>query len=326
MISKLTIYKSSCFDPYINLAIEKYLFDNVKHDELILYLWQNENTVVIGSNQNPWVECRSEELEKDNVHLARRLSGGGAVFHDKGNLNFTFLCSTQNYNLELQLKVIKLACKMTDIEAEISGRNDILTDGKKISGNAFYNSKGKSYHHGTILINTDFTKLERYLTPNKEKIAAKSIKSVKSRVTNLVEYNPSLTPETMTDLVIKAAEEVYGLKAVEMPTISEDYILPIATKISSWEYLYGKTIPFTTSFGAHFDWGTFNLNMIISQGQIKEIQLFTDSMDWLMPKKLESALVGCPLQQSAIKDSLHEHFEPIVANDIFTVISNNLFN
>ena len=143
MIRKIYFYISDCIDPYTNLATEKTLLDCVGDNEIILYLWQNQNTVVIGKNQNALTECRCALLEEDGGHLARRLSGGGSVFHDLGNLNFTFLCAKENYDLSRQMQVIKEACALGGISAEISGRNDILADGKKFSGNAFYNNPCK---------------------------------------------------------------------------------------------------------------------------------------------------------------------------------------
>ena len=173
MINNIAVYESTTYDPYYNLALEKYLLESVTPDTCILYLWQNENTVVIGRNQNPWAECSVSCLEEDHVKLARRLSGGGAVFHDLGNLNFTFLVSEENYDLDRQLSVIEAMCHTFKISAERSGRNDILVEGKKFSGNAFYNSKGRSYHHGTLLVNADMQKMPRYLNPSKAKLAAK---------------------------------------------------------------------------------------------------------------------------------------------------------
>ena len=149
MVHQLQICITDCVDPYRNLATEKYLLDTTPEDCCTLFLWQNKNTVVIGKNQNAWAECRCSLLESEGGKLARRLSGGGAVFHDLGNLNFTFLSSTVNYDLSRNLNVIKTACHLAGISAEISGRNDILADNRKFSGNAFYNTKDKSYHHGT---------------------------------------------------------------------------------------------------------------------------------------------------------------------------------
>src|SRR6056297_3762446 len=146
------IYHSTSFDPWHNLAFEEYLLNQVEENEVILYLWQNDNTGVIGRNQNAWKECRSELLAEEGGKLARRLSGGGAVYHDLGNLNFTFIMDKDNYNLKKQLKVILEAVRDQGIEAEFSGRNDLVVKSKKFSGNAFYFGSETAYHHGTILV------------------------------------------------------------------------------------------------------------------------------------------------------------------------------
>ena len=138
MIDKLKLYRGQSFDPFFNLAVEEYLLQNTDEGCCTLYLWQNQNTVVIGRNQNAFKECRTTLLEDEGGKLARRLSGGGAVFHDLGNLNFTFLVPTADYDLDKQLKVIELACEKLGVKVERSGRNDILEDGPKFTGNAFY--------------------------------------------------------------------------------------------------------------------------------------------------------------------------------------------
>ena len=151
MINRLSYFISSSTNPYLNLAVEEYLLETVKPNQLILYLWQNERTVVIGKNQNAWKECRFQELEADGGHLARRLSGGGAVFHDLGNLNFTFLMPSGDYDLSKQMSVILEAVRSLGIDAQKSGRNDVTVDGKKFSGNAFCKRSKVKQHHGTLL-------------------------------------------------------------------------------------------------------------------------------------------------------------------------------
>ncbi|MBR7010007.1 MAG: lipoate--protein ligase [Oscillospiraceae bacterium] len=210
MIERLLVCRAGGTDPYENLALEEALLNRVGEGELILYLWQNERTVVIGKNQNPWKECRTALLAEEGGHLARRLSGGGAVFHDLGNLNFTFLMPAQDYDLPRQLTVIQRACRSLGIPAERSGRNDLLADGRKFSGNAFYKHNGKAYHHGTLMVDVDLDRVQRYLSPSKAKLAAKGVESVRSRVVNLREFVPTLTVEQLADALIAALAEVYS--------------------------------------------------------------------------------------------------------------------
>lgn len=320
MINQLQIYTSKCLDPYKNLAIEKYLFDNTPEDCCILYLWQNQSTVVIGRNQNPWIECRCSLLESEGGKLARRLSGGGAVFHDTGNLNFTFLCSTKNYNIEKQLKVIQMACEFAGVNTEVSGRNDILADGRKFSGNAFYNSKGKSYHHGTLLISADMDRMQRYLTPSKAKLKAKGVKSVRTRVVNLSELSHGLTCEKMTQYMIKAFEMVYNMTSVERTDINPEIISHLAAEYGSWDYLYGSPIPFSFSCEDHFSWGNVQLQAEISNGIIKTVKLYTDSMDWNLSEQIQSALTNCRFEKEAICKVIMKNLPKQTATDIIEML------
>ncbi|MBR0130456.1 MAG: lipoate--protein ligase, partial [Firmicutes bacterium] len=138
MINKLSYYIRKGFDPYTGLAIERFLTESAGPDECILYLWQNQNTVVIGYNQNVWKECRTAELAEAGGIAVRRMSGGGAVFHDLGNLNFTFCLTEENYDQPKQQRVLLEACRLLGIDAELSGRNDLTANGCKFSGNSFY--------------------------------------------------------------------------------------------------------------------------------------------------------------------------------------------
>ena len=325
MIKKLEIYISPTLDVYENLAVEKLLLDSVEKDSVILYLWQNENTVVIGKNQNAWAECKTDVIKADNVKVARRLSGGGAVFHDNGNLNFTFIANSENYNLAKQMSVIKKACAMTGIETELSGRNDILANGRKFSGNAFYNSKGNSYHHGTILISADMNKLGKYLTPSKSKLQSKGVKSVESRVVNLSELRPELTIEKMRENMILAASEIYNLEPLKMPEIDCDEKENLAKLYGSWDYIYGTAIPSDFACEGRFSWGGIQLKFIVKNGNIHTIQVFTDSMDFTVSEAIDSALKGVKFDREVITEILFKTFDKEIAEDISSLIANEIF-
>ena len=325
MISKLQFYISDCLDPYTNLATEKYLLDNVSDDEVILYLWQNQNTVVIGKNQNALAECRCSLLEKEGGKLARRLSGGGSVFHDIGNLNFTFICESKNYDLSRQMEVIQKACLLAGISAEVSGRNDILSDGKKFSGNAFYNSKGKSYHHGTILISADKEKLQRYLTPPKAKLLSKGVKSVKSRVINLSEIAPDLTTSKMKEYMLTAFKQVYALSPTPYNITDTKEIESLSEKYSAWEYLYAPSFPFSFSCEGNFPWGNIEIQLDVKSGVIQSAKIYTDAMDWTVSPLMEEALKGCVFRINEIENALSKKLDEVTFSDILALLKKNCF-
>ena len=306
MVEKITYIESGQFNPYKNLAVEEYLLLHCEPQECILYLWQNQNTVVIGRNQNAWKECKVESLEKNGGHLARRLSGGGAVYHDLGNLNFTFLVSKENYSIERQLEVIVRAVQKLGAKAEKSGRNDILIDGKKFSGNAFYEQEEHCYHHGTLMMNVNKEMLSKYLTVSKEKLQSKGVNSVKSRVTNLVDYIPDLTLEALKKALREAFEEVYGLKSNErkMDDLDQKEIENRTKHFSSWNWLYGRKIDFQYEISKRFPWGQMNIQFQVDQGKIVDVNVYSDSLRPMMIEKLPKYLKGIRYQKKNICSEL----------------------
>ena len=310
MVTKIFIYNAQGTDPHENLALEKVLMDSMQPGEAMLYLWQNLNTVVIGKNQNAWLECRTSLLEEEGGKLARRLSGGGAVYHDLGNLNFTFVMCKEDYDLDKQITVIQKACALAGIRAEKSGRNDLLADGRKFSGNAFYQDKVHAYHHGTLMVDVDKEKLGRYLSPPKSKLLAKGVASVRSRVVNLKELAPELTIEGMRRNMLQAFQDVYGLSA-------EAFIPDEALKVqirqlkdlySSWDYLYGAPLSFTFSCEEKFDWGYIALHLDAKGGVVQNVQIHTDAMDWTLPDSIVGALKGCRFETESMVYALQQAF------------------
>ena len=293
-------------DPCHNLALEEVLLNAVPRGTVILYLWQNEHTVVIGCNQNPWAECRTALLFEEGGHLVRRLSGGGAVYHDLGNLNFTFLCNEEDYDLTKQLSVIQHACKLAGIHTEFSGRNDLLTDGRKFSGNAFYHKKGRAYHHGTLLVNTDIHRLQRYLNPPKAKLESKGISSVRSRVVNLAELHPGLTCQDMRSHMLQAFKDIYNcpIQPFELTAQQAQKVQLLTANYANHDKLFGKRLPFSCTFEASFPWGHLELLLQVEKGVITTVQSYTDSMDTELPQKLEQALIGCSFMADAMETAL----------------------
>lgn len=282
------------WNPWHNLAVEKYLSTRIKKGDVIFYLWQNDRTVVIGRNQNAIRECRARLLEEEGGCLARRTTGGGAVYHDLGNLCFTFLASPEVYNLEKQLKVVQAACRKFGVETQFSGRNDIITkDGFKFSGNAFSNTSQCSIQHGTLMVDVDVSQLGRYLTPSREKMKAKGVKSVQSRVCNLKELNPEVTTDAMRQALKESFEELYGRfeeldeKILDNPLVKETYDL-----YSSWEWKFGKSPECETSCSRRFDWGEVEVCLKLNAMHISEIMVFSDMLDVEFPGLLEQLLSG----------------------------------
>lgn len=302
MIDRLQSVLGTGCDPHENLAIEQVLLESTKAGCCTLYLWQNRNTVVIGRNQNAWKECRTALLEAEGGTLARRLSGGGAVYHDLGNLNFTFLLPSGDYDLDRQLAVIQAACALCGVETERSGRNDLLADGRKFSGNAFYHHAGQSYHHGTLLVNVDRERMGRYLCPSEAKLNAKGVDSVRSRVVNLCELQPKLTVEQLKIALLEAFGTVYGLpiEPVESNAIPMDRVRELTLRNRSWEWNYGQRLPFDFACERRFPWGEIRIELQVENGIVRHAGVYTDAMDDLLAPTLKDALTDCRFNASAL--------------------------
>ncbi|HEY4544131.1 MAG TPA: lipoate--protein ligase family protein, partial [Tissierellaceae bacterium] len=209
---KSRIIISENYDPAYNLALEEYL---IEKEESILYLWQNDKTIVIGRNQNPYKECNIDKIKKDKINLVRRRSGGGAVYHDLGNLNFTIISKKNNNNIEENFDFVNKALNSIGIESVFNGRNDLHVLDKKISGNAFFEENNIFCHHGTLLVDVDMNKLSQYLTASKLKLDSKGIKSIKSRVLNLKDLNENITIDLINDAFVKQYKLIHDIDCVE---------------------------------------------------------------------------------------------------------------
>lgn len=293
--------------PYANQALEEHLLHNVPENALILYLWQNKRTVVIGRNQNCWQECRITRLIRDGGYPARRLSGGGAVFHDLGNLNFTFCLREADYDLDRQVAVISRALAKADIKTEKSGRNDLLVGGRKFSGNAFYKRGDRCFHHGTIMVDVDLDNLKRYLNLAADKLAAKGVASVRSRVTNLKKFAPDLSVDKLRCLLIESLGEVYGVppRLLELSAGEEKEMEMLTRKFADWYWIYGRQANFDIVLQNRFNWGGISFNLQITEGEIGDALIYSDALEAELIIAVAAALRHCRYQskelQAAIK-------------------------
>lgn len=302
MIDRIRYLITAQTRPYENLALEEYLLQNVEPGECVLYLWQNRHTVVIGRNQNAWKECKVGELEADGGFLARRPSGGGAVFHDLGNLNFTFLAREEDYDVSRQLDVILWAVEKLGLKAEKTGRNDITVNGRKFSGNAFYKAGGRCYHHGTVLVKVDMENLSRYLNVSTEKLKSKGVDSVKSRVANLTDFRTDITVDMVRGALIEAFGEVYGLSPAKIPDDALDSaaIQRLTEKYQSWEWNLGKKLSFEAEFSHRFTWGDIQIQLKLDGGKVSQARAYSDAMDFAFAAGIPQVLKNCVFSSQAL--------------------------
>ncbi|MDR2194459.1 MAG: lipoate--protein ligase [Treponema sp.] len=328
MINSTYILITDETNPYKNIALEALLLETLPAGTAVLYLWQNRRTVVIGRNQNAWKECRVEDLEHDGGFLARRLSGGGAVFHDMGNLNFTFLVPKDHYSLDKQTDVILRAVRNAGVKAQKNGRNDIEADGRKFSGNAYYQSGKNAYHHGTLLVDADIRAASKYLSVSQDKIKAKSVESVRQRIINLTECAPDVSIPKLKALLVEAFDEVYGTRStpLKIDAIADEFpgapnhsallerLEGLEKQFADPAWKYGKNPPFTFASSARFPWGGVEITLNVEHNVITDAAVFSDAMDETFILELVPCLKGKEFTRTTIRDALTAHFSPRIAH------------
>ena len=309
-IVRARLVRSPVCNPWRNLAWAEYLTKNCADDEAVFYLWQNAHTVVIGRNQNAWAECRIELMEKEGVTLARRSTGGGAVYHDLGNLNFSFVMPRGHYDMTRQLNVILAALRALGVNAEFTGRNDLTVDGRKFSGNAYQLTRRVGLHHGTLLVDSDMSVLPRYLNVDPEKLKNKGVKSVASRVVNLREAAPSLTVEKMYAPLEEAFLAEYGGGCVtrEGSLPDDDLYRELFARYGSREWLLGRSPQCEGTLRRRFAWGGVQLCFDIEDAAVKDLRVFSDAMDGELIQAAERCLDGQAFDWDALAEALEHEF------------------
>lgn len=304
MISTGRIFITEGTDPYRNLALEELLMNEVRPHEVILYLWQNDRTVVIGRNQNAWQECSADRILAEGGHVARRKSGGGAVYHDLGNQNYTLLYRKEDLQETKLNDVLFRTAEKLGLNAEFTGRNDLTVNGRKFSGCASYDNGHIAYRHGCILISTDMEKMREYLTPSRLKLAAKGVASVESRVINLSECS-HVTPALWRDAMISAFREVFSLTGCEvfddahMP-VNREQLEKLTEAYADETWIFGKLRAFDQTLSLKTEYGLFTLRLSLEDGLIRDAEVFTDAMDTETAPVLAKKLKGLPYRKEEI--------------------------
>ena len=288
-------------DAYYNLALDEYLLDTLLDEDRILYFYINRKAVIIGRNQNPWIECNLNQLNADGVQLVRRISGGGCVYHDQGNLNFSFMCHEKNYDEKEQTGIVLKALLSLGIHAETTGRNDIAIDGRKFSGNAYCRRRNIQQRHGTLLVNAVLGIFDRYLSVPKKKLIAKGVKSVRSRICNLSEYREGLTCEMLMDALVKAYSEQYGdVEVYDLEKADKSAIQRLKEKNESWEWKMGEAPAFDYQFDNRFSWGTAQICLTVKNAVIEKMRVYSDSLDNSLSERMQDVLSGVRFEKEEI--------------------------
>jgi len=298
-------YVSPSRDGWQNLAMDEWFLDHLGPEDVILYFYINKNAVIIGKNQNPWKECDLGAMERDSVQLVRRITGGGAVYHDEGNLNFSFIAGEGRYDVERQLNLILQAVQSFGIPCQFSGRNDLLADGKKFSGNAFCARGQIRQHHGTLLLRSDLGRLQNYLQVDPRKMKAKGVSSVRSRVCNLSEFTRDVTIDAMLAAIRQVYEAEYGTVTAFTPTPEQvAELVPYYEKQSSWQWRLGKTPAFDLELDPRFLWGGVQMLLTLREGRVDQAEVYSDAMDAELADEIKQQLTGCRFTSHDLHNAL----------------------
>lgn len=328
MVNQIFVYESDTYCPYSNLAMEEYFLYCIPDNACLLYLWQNNNTVVIGQNQNPFAQCDMNVLRQRQIKIARRLSGGGAVYHDKGNLNYTFIAKKNNYSVSKNLDIVISALQNFGIEAVKGGRNDIEFQQKKISGNAFYNKGDYCYHHGTLLINSNLDMMQQVLKVDTKKWQNKGIDSVRRRVENISSWNKNIIVQDVKEQLKKSFKRAYSDAAEkEIFDIEKKETELLKEKYASCEWIWGKEVPCTLMLQERYFWGDVSIHLDIEGGEIRNAKLFSDSLEVDIFSQIAGLLKARKLTKEGLKPVVKEIADKensVIVHDVMTLIMNNI--
>ncbi|KAA0565182.1 lipoate--protein ligase [Bacillus sp. CH30_1T] len=322
----LFINNKGITDPRINLAIEEYALKNLDINESYLLFYINEPSIIIGKNQNTIEEINTDYVEKQGLHVVRRLSGGGAVYHDLGNLNFSFITKDDGesfHNFKKFTEPVVTALHKLGVKAELSGRNDIIAEGRKISGNAQFSTKGRMFSHGTLLFDSEMENVVSALRVKKDKIESKGIKSIRSRVANISEFlSEKMTIEqfrsTLLDYIFDGSDvEEYVLTEEDWKNIHE----LSKERYQNWDWNYGKSPKFNLQHSHRFPVGSIDVRLEVNKGKIDNCKIFGDFFGVGNVEDIEDKLTGTRYERKDIAGALEgvdiQHYFGNVTKDEF---------
>lgn len=304
-------------DPRINLAIEEYLLKtmDVEKDPFLLF-YINEPSIIIGKNQNTSEEINTDYVDSNGIHVVRRLSGGGAVYHDHGNLNYSFITVDDGEsfrNFRKFTEPVVQALQGLGVNAELSGRNDLMAEGRKISGNAQFSTKGRMYSHGTLLFDTEVEAVVSALKVSKEKIESKGIKSIRSRVANISEFLEE--PMTVTEFRSAILHSIFdGEEKVRYYELTEEDWAGIheisKERYGNWDWNYGKSPKFNMKHSNRFPVGGIDVRLQVENGIVKDANIFGDFFGVGDVSEIESAITGVKYERASLDEAIDQYDIP----------------
>ncbi|KYC81445.1 lipoate--protein ligase LplJ [Bacillus haynesii] len=306
----LFIDNQNITDPRINLAIEEYCLKHLDPEETYLLFYINQPSIIIGKNQNTIEEINTKYVDENGIIVVRRLSGGGAVYHDLGNLNFSFITKDDGnsfHNFKKFTEPVVAALKKLGVDAELSGRNDLMANGRKISGNAQFSTKGRMFSHGTLLFDSEIEHVVSALKVKKDKIESKGIKSIRSRVANISEFlDQKMTTVEFRSMLLRYIFDTEG-EIPEYKLTEKDW--KIINQISkeryqNWDWNYGKSPKFNLQHSKRFQAGSVDIRLEVQKGVIRECKVFGDFFGVGDVSDIEEKLTGVQYERKAIEEAL----------------------
>lgn len=301
-------------DPYINLALEEYVLENFGEEDTYLLFYINAPSIIIGRNQNTIEEINTRYVEENNIKVVRRLSGGGAVYHDEGNLNFSFITKDDGdsfHNFAKFTKPVVEALNSVGVPAELEGRNDLVVNGRKISGNAMFSTKGRMFSHGTLMFDSEIEHVVSALNVSQEKIESKGIKSIRSRVANIAEFlEEKMTMDQFKKMILRHVFDVDDVKDVPRYKLTEEDWKNIhhisKERYQKWDWNFGKSPSFNVKASHKFDSGLVDVRLDVKRGIIENCKIYGDFFGMGDVETIEKQLTGVRHERQSIEEALRD--------------------